>query len=48
MWSGDLPRPLQQILFDIADNLTEPAHLQPADPVSLSTARAARQSAQTS
>jgi DNA-binding transcriptional LysR family regulator len=31
-WSGDLPRPLQQILFDTADGLTRPA------PPSLSTA----------
>ena len=47
-WSGDLPRPLQQMLFDTADSLTEPAHPQPADLVSLTTARVARQSAQTS
>ena len=33
-WSGDLPRPLQQMLFDTADSLTEPAHPQPADLVS--------------
>jgi DNA-binding transcriptional LysR family regulator len=32
VWNGDLPRPLQQILFDIADGLTPPA------PPSLSTA----------
>lgn len=25
VWSGDLPRPLQQMLFDTADSLTEPA-----------------------
>jgi DNA-binding transcriptional LysR family regulator len=25
VWSGDLPRPLQQILFDTADSLTRPA-----------------------
>jgi DNA-binding transcriptional LysR family regulator/osmotically-inducible protein OsmY len=25
VWSGDLPRPLQQILFDTADGITEPA-----------------------
>jgi DNA-binding transcriptional LysR family regulator len=48
VWSGDLPRPLQQMVFDTADRLTEPAHPQPADLISLTTARAARQSAQTS
>jgi DNA-binding transcriptional LysR family regulator len=48
VWSGDLPRPLQQMLFDTADSLTEPTHPQPADLVSLTTARVARQSAQTS
>jgi DNA-binding transcriptional LysR family regulator len=32
VWSGDLPRPLQQILFDTADGLTRPA------PASLSRA----------
>ena len=32
VWNGDLPRPLQQILFDTADGLTPPA------PVSLSRA----------
>ncbi len=31
-WNGDLPRPLQQILFDTADGLTRPA------PASLSPA----------
>ena len=25
VWSGDLPRPLQQILFDTADGVTSPA-----------------------
>jgi hypothetical protein len=25
VWNGDLPRPLQQILFDAADGLTRPA-----------------------
>jgi len=25
VWNGDLPRPLQQILFDTADGLTRPA-----------------------
>jgi hypothetical protein len=32
VWNGDLPRPLQQILFDTADGLTRPA------PTSLSRA----------
>ena len=32
VWNGDLPRPLQQILFDTADGLTRPA------PASLSRA----------
>jgi DNA-binding transcriptional LysR family regulator len=36
VWSGDLPRPLQQMLFDIADSLDEAA--QPADLISLTTA----------
>jgi hypothetical protein len=31
-WNGDLPRPLQQILFDTADGLTPPT------PASLSRA----------
>ena len=35
VWSGDLPRPLQQMLFDAADRLTDP---QPADLISLTTA----------
>jgi DNA-binding transcriptional LysR family regulator len=38
VWSGDLPRPLQQMLFDTADRLSEPAHPQPADLISLTTA----------
>ena len=25
VWSGDLPRPLQQILFETADGVTSPA-----------------------
>ena len=25
VWSGDLPRPLQQILFETADSVTSPA-----------------------
>jgi hypothetical protein len=37
-WSGDLPRPLQQLLFDAADSLTEPAHPHPADLIPLTTA----------
>ncbi|HXF19193.1 MAG TPA: hypothetical protein VN597_01975, partial [Streptosporangiaceae bacterium] len=28
-WDGDLPRPLQQILFDTADDLTRPAPASP-------------------
>ncbi len=32
VWNGDLPRPLQQILFDTADGATPPA------PASLSRA----------
>jgi len=31
VWSGDLPRPLQQLLFDTADSLTGPAYPHPAD-----------------
>jgi DNA-binding transcriptional LysR family regulator len=38
VWNGDLPRPLQQILFDTADGATQPAHPQPADLISLTTA----------
>ncbi len=38
VWSDDLPRPLQQMLFDTADSLTEPAHPHPADLISLTTA----------
>ncbi len=38
VWRGDLPRPLQQMLFDTADSLTEPTHLQPAELISLTTA----------
>ena len=29
VWNGDLPRPLQQILFDTADDLTRPASASP-------------------
>ncbi len=38
VWSGDLPRPLQQLLFDTADSLTEPARPQPANLTSRNTA----------
>jgi len=32
VWSGDLPRPLQQMLFETADSLTTPPPPPPADP----------------
>jgi len=38
VWSGDLPRPLQQLLFETADSLTAPASPRPAELVSLTTA----------
>jgi DNA-binding transcriptional LysR family regulator len=38
VWSGELPRPLQQILFETADSLIRPASPQLADLVSLTTA----------
>ena len=38
VWNDDLARQLQQMLFDTADSLTEPAHPQPADLNSLTTA----------
>jgi DNA-binding transcriptional LysR family regulator len=38
VWGSDLPRPLQQMLFDTADSLTEPAHPQAADLISLTSA----------
>jgi len=38
VWRGDLPRPLQQMLFDAADSLTEPTRPQPAELISLTTA----------
>jgi len=38
VWSGDLPRPLQQMLFETADSLTAPAPPDPAQLVSLITA----------
>ena len=37
-WNADLPRPLQQLLFDAAASLTEPAPSQLADLISLTTA----------
>jgi DNA-binding transcriptional LysR family regulator len=40
VWNGDLPRPVQQILFETADSLTAPAPPRPAELVSLTTARA--------
>ena len=38
VWSGGLPRPLQQMLFETADSLTAPAPPRPAELVSLTTA----------
>jgi DNA-binding transcriptional LysR family regulator len=38
VWSGDLPRSLQQMLFEAADGLTRPAPPRPAELVSLTTA----------
>jgi DNA-binding transcriptional LysR family regulator len=38
VWSGDLPRPLQQMLFETADSLTAPPSPPPAQLVSLTTA----------
>jgi DNA-binding transcriptional LysR family regulator len=35
VWSGDLPRPLQQMIFEAADNLTTPAPPRPAELVPL-------------
>ena len=37
-WNGDLPRPLQQMLFEIADSLTAPATPRAAELISLTTA----------
>jgi hypothetical protein len=34
VWSADLPRPLQQILFETADSLTAPAPPRPAEQAS--------------
>ena len=33
VWSGDLPRPLQQILFDTADGAISPAPVAYAEPI---------------
>ena len=38
VWSGDLPRPLQQMLFETADNVTAPARSRCAELISLTTA----------
>jgi len=38
VWHGDLSRPLQQLLFETADRLTELAPAEPAALVSLTTA----------
>ena len=32
VWSGDLPRTLQQILFDTADSITSPGPVRPGEP----------------
>ncbi len=37
VWSGDLPRPLQQILFETADGVTSPAPARRAGMVSVGT-----------
>jgi hypothetical protein len=37
VWSSDLSRPLQQMLFDTADSLTEPARPQATEVASLNT-----------
>jgi len=37
VWSADLPRPLQQLLFETADSLTAPASPRPAELVSMTT-----------
>ena len=34
VWSADLPRPLQQMLFETTDSLTAPAPPRPAELVS--------------
>jgi len=38
VWSGDLPRPLQQMLFETADSLSTPPPPPPAELASLITA----------
>jgi hypothetical protein len=38
VWSGDLSWPLQQMLFETADNLATPAPPRPVEPVSLTAA----------
>jgi hypothetical protein len=38
VWSDELPRPLQQILYETADSLTRPASTQLADLLTLTTA----------
>jgi hypothetical protein len=38
VWSGELPRPLQQMLFETADSLTAPATPWTAELISLTTA----------
>ena len=38
-WNGDLPRPLQQMLFEIADSLTTPATPRAAELISLTTTK---------
>jgi hypothetical protein len=38
VWSGDLPRSLQQMLFDTADSLTTPPPPPPAELASVITA----------
>jgi len=42
VWSGDLPRPLQQILFETADSVTSPAPARYAGLVSVSASPPAR------
>ena len=43
VWSGDLPRLLQQMLFDTAASLTEPTHPQPTDTRTLAASAASSQ-----
>ena len=38
VWSGDLPRPLQQILFDATDSITPPDPARRAGPAALAAA----------